>query len=58
MKAWIPGFYGGRGPLFFLQSKEDSMKRKDVKMLLAGLGVAGLVATGGLSTPAAQAGSG
>lgn len=37
--------------------EEVSMASKDLKKLLAGLGVAGLIAAGGISLPGAHAGS-
>ena len=39
-------------------SREDTMEKKDLKKLLASLGVAGLISMGGITLPGAHAGSG
>jgi radical SAM modification target selenobiotic family peptide len=38
--------------------REAAMQKKDLKKLLAGLGVAGLISMGGVTLPGAHAGSG
>ena len=51
--AGIVSFYVFFSSISFL--KEVSMANKDLKKFLAGLGVAGLIAAGGVSLPGAHA---